>query len=207
MEHKTRVLASRIVAVVVATNIVLVLAVSIMHFAGAQEQTKGPSSERVPPAEFTGNAAVPKSDADETETVESKTPDTEDPEIASDSGVESVNDLEIPTDLPQPEIPSESALKRDPVFKEFEKLFANEESPNQAESPISPTLGKVTVDGETLIRRLESAGKLTSSAQRIVQEANRLRQQGFSEQAATLINLAQEVGRVAADVLKDSSRH
>jgi len=192
---------SRIVAVVVATNIVLVLTASLIHFANAQEGSSEPTPTRVPPAEFYNNlvnsddkkeSALPDPTAEEVAIAE--------PQPKTPAGEEFEN-LEVPDSLPAAELPDAATLKNDPVFAEFQKLFGSQDSTPETQSTQIALKAAGEVDTETLIERLESANKLTQQAQRLALESQKLHTKGFKEQAKSLANLAQQISGVAAEVL------
>lgn len=192
---------SRIVAVIVATNIVLVLTASLIHFANAQEGSAVPTPTRVPPAEFSSSQAdsdeknegtLPESTAEELTTSEPS------PEVPVG---EEFQNLEVPDSLPEAKLPDAATLKNDPVFAEFQKMFGGQGSASETSSTHITPRAAGEVDTETLIERLESANKLTQQAQRLALESQKLHTKGFEEQAKSLANLAQQISGVAAEVL------
>lgn len=206
--------ASKVVAVVVATNIAFVFTASLIHFANAQEPEETNLPNRVPPAEFSSNSAVLPEQSDPTVDTVPPPLDDEAPPVsdADETHLESgsdanagqgLADLQIPDSLPDVAPPDATTLRNDPIFKEFQKMFETQEDSQPAISQSAITMGNAgqRVDTESLIDRLESAEKLTQQAKRLATESKKIRKQGLEEQADALARLAYQVSEVAAEIL------
>lgn len=122
--------------------------------------------------------------------------------------VESANPLDripIPESLPQiPSLDDPEALKNDPGFQEFSRLFSKVEESWEADYPTSAKskpIAQSTAYFEALDGRLETVEQLCSAARHIASEAARHARSGRVKESESLVQMATQLRDMAAQLL------
>lgn len=178
------------VAAVLSVNVLLVAA------SGIQAHMQ-PQDGELQPTQLAPNTTPPTAVADRSSSVELSVP--------------SVPSLEeVPAEVP-------AEVKNDPVYQELKKMFSESggsfETPPLIESPETslppmPSHPKVSSKAvptaayfQRLDRRLQSATQLCETARSIAAEAAQSAQEGDSQGAAELLQMATQLREMAADLI------
>ncbi|MEO8269208.1 MAG: hypothetical protein ABI557_05780 [Aureliella sp.] len=124
------------------------------------------------------------------------------------TNVESANPLDrIPVPESLPEIPSlddAEALKNDPGFQEFSRLFSKVEESWEADYPTSAKTKSIAQSAayfEALDGRLETVEQLCSAARHIAGEAARYAGSGRAKESEAFVQMATQLRDMAAQLL------
>lgn len=139
--------------------------------------------------------------------VASKKPPAEDPhQPASD---DPLSQLVVPEELPAvPSLTDPEALKNDPVFQEFRKLFADQEEKDDRWLSSGLDMGRLPAKPNgayfsALDRRLATVENLCTAARQIAAEAADFASDGNSERSQELLQMATQLRDMAANLLVD----
>ena len=128
----------------------------------------------------------------------------DEPQIAVD-GSSPLDRIPIPESLPEiPSLADPEAVKNDPGFQEFSRLFSKVEESWEANYPTSAkphSEAQSTAYFEALDGRLETAEQLCSAARHIASEAARYARSGRVKESDAHIQMATQLRDMAAQLL------
>jgi hypothetical protein len=119
--------------------------------------------------------------------------------------------LPIPDQLPRSAMPTDpQSLASDPVFSELRRLFSEQSSASDNEPTLDPPLQfspakmPANQDGMALAERLKTVELLCTAARRIATEAAEMTQAGEAQSAQAMLQMAQQLRDMSAQLLSSS---
>ncbi len=178
-------------------NAAAVLTTGIWQHVGADEPqvevdgSKHPSQSLASSAPTTNLATHPVAD--------------QKPEPTSVPSASPLDRIPVPEALPEiPSLADPEAVKNDPGFQEFSRMFSKVEESWEADYPTSASPQPLTQSGayfEALDGRLETVEQLCSAARHIAGEAGRFARSGRVKESQSLVQMATQLRDMAAQLL------